>query len=246
MNTISNDGHSHDEIATEAAEQLRLPADVQALLMAHSHSVRLGRGESLFLKGSEPNALFGVVQGRLRVSAAGRDGREAVISVLEPGHWFGEVSLLIGRERVYDTCAVEASEVAVVDADDFHRLVREWPDVHMAFTRLVCHRLRQALAWIDDVILQPLPARLAHRLLTLEARAAAPVAGERLVVSQEDLAAMLGVSRQSVNRQLKAWEREGLLSLRYGGIELHDRPRLLEQADGEAAGTAVSARASSA
>jgi len=98
----------------------------------------------------------------------------------------------------------------------------------MAFTRLVCLRLRQALAWIDDVILMPLPVRLAHRLLTLDARASSPGegGGTLLGVSQEDLSFMLGVSRQSVNRQLKLWEEDGTLRVRYRSIELLSRAQL--------------------
>ena len=214
--------------APDAADRLRLPGDVQHLLLQAAHRRQLQRGDSLFLKGSAPDALFGVVSGALRVSVVAPGGREAVIAVLEPGHWFGEVSLFVGRERVYDTCAVEPAEIAVVAAEDFHRLVDTQPAVHMAFTRLVCMRLRQALAWIDDAILQPLPVRLAHRLLTLDARpgAAAPDGAAVLAVSQEDLASMLGVSRQSVNRQLKLWEDEGVLRVGYRVVELMDRTRL--------------------
>lgn len=208
---------------------MRLADDVQQRLLAVAHRRTLVRGESLFHKGSSPDALFGVVSGSLRVSVVAPGGREAVIAMLEPGHWFGEVSLLVGRERVYDTCAVDTTEMAVVAAADFHRLVADHPDVHMAFTRLVCLRLRQALAWIDDVILMPLPVRLAHRLLTLDARAVAPAqdgGGTLLGVSQEDLSFMLGVSRQSVNRQLKLWEEDGTLRVRYRSIELLDRAQL--------------------
>lgn len=208
---------------------MRLADDVQQRLLAVAHRRTLVRGESLFHKGSSPDALFGVVSGSLRVSVVAPGGREAVIAMLEPGHWFGEVSLLVGRERVYDTCAVDTTEMAVVAAVDFHRLVAAHPDVHMAFTRLVCLRLRQALAWIDDVILMPLPVRLAHRLLTLDARAVAPAedgGGTLLGVSQEDLSFMLGVSRQSVNRLLKLWEEDGTLRVRYRSIELLDRAQL--------------------
>ena len=205
-----------------------LPEPVQRLLREHAQACHLKRGESLFLKGSEPDALFGVVSGRLRVSAAGRLGREAVIAMLEPGHWFGEVSLLIGRERVYDTVAVEPCEVAVVLADDFHRLIESRHDVHMAFTRLVCYRLREALAWIDDMILEPLPARLARQLLALDARGT----DSPLALSQDDLAAMLGVSRQSVNRQLRQWAEGGLIELRYGHVTLRDRAGLAATGSG--------------
>ncbi len=214
-----------------ADERLRLPEEVQDALLQVAHRRQLQRGDSLFLKGSAPDALFGMVQGALRVSVAAPDGREAVIAVLEPGHWFGEVSLFVGQERVYDTCAVEPSEVAVVQAADFHHLIATQPALHMAFTRLVCLRLRQALAWIDDAILQPLPVRLAHRLVTLDSRPARVDATTMvLAVSQEDLAFMLGVSRQSINRQLKQWEEEGVLRVGYRVVELLDRERLARYA----------------
>ena len=164
---------------------MRLADAVQRRLLEVAHRRTLGRGEALFLKGSSPDALFGVVRGSLRVSVVASGGREALIALLEPGHWFGEVSLLVGRERVYDTCAAEATEMAVIAAADFHRLVAEFPDVHMAFTRLVCLRLRQALAWIDDVILMPLPVRLANRLLALDAQGqGADSGGERRTVHE--------------------------------------------------------------
>ena len=120
--------------------------------------------------------------------------------------------------------------MAVIAAADFHRLVAEFPDVHMAFTRLVCLRLRQALAWIDDVILMPLPVRLANRLLALDAQGQGTDSGALLGVSQENLSFMLGVSRQSVNRQLKLWEEDGTLRVRYRGIELLNRAQLEQHA----------------
>ncbi len=215
--------------ASDASDRLRLPPTVQVRLLAVAHRRTLANGDSLFLKGSAPDALFGVVRGALRVSVVAANGREAVIAMLEAGHWFGEVSLLVGQERVYDSFATEATDVAVVSASDFHQLIAQHADVHMAFTKLVCQRLRQALVWIDDVILMPLAVRLAHRLLTIDARVAEAGADrgvQVLGVSQEDLAFMLGVSRQSVNRQLKLWEEQGVLRVDYRRIVLLDRALL--------------------
>lgn len=123
------------------------------------------------------------------------------------------------------------TEIALVSASDFHRLVATRPDIHMAFTRLVCLRLRQALAWIDDAILMPLPVRLARRLLSLTSSPAGLASGSAaLAASQEDLAFMLGVSRQSVNRQLKLWEADGTLRVTYRRIELLDPQKLTQHA----------------
>jgi CRP/FNR family transcriptional regulator, cyclic AMP receptor protein len=198
-------------------DEMRLPADVQAVLLAAARRTTLARGEALFRKGSLPDALFGVLTGQLRVSVVSASGREAVIALLDRDQWFGEVSLFVGAERVYDTCAVEDAEIAVVPAAAFHHLVATRPDVHLALTRLVCYRLRHALAWIDDAILMPLPVRLAHRLLAL-----ASAGTDALGVSQEELAFMLGVSRQSINRQLGLWQDQGLVRTSYGRIELVD------------------------
>jgi CRP-like cAMP-binding protein len=211
----------------DGADAMLLPRQVQAALLDVAHRRRLSPGDSLFLKGSMPDALFGVVQGMLRVSVSGASGREAVIATLKSGHWFGETSLLVGRERVYDTFAMEPTEMAIVSAKDFHRLIASDFDIHLAFSRLVGMRLRQALNWIDDVILNPLPVRLAHRLLVLtdEAHSHGLASGD-IGASQEDLSRMLGVSRQSVNRQLKMWEADGILRLEYKRIFLLDRDRL--------------------
>jgi CRP/FNR family cyclic AMP-dependent transcriptional regulator len=205
---------------TPPPDPMRLPDEVQALLLAQARFKPLAAGEPLFPKGALPDALYGVVSGSLRVSMAAPNGRAAVVAAMERGHWFGEVSLLIGKQRSYDTMAIEPCEIAIVNAAEFHALIASRPDVLLAFTRLVCHRLRQASMWIDDAILMPLSGRLAKRILTLEARASE--VGATLTVSQEELAMMLGVSRQSVNRQLRQWEADGVVRLHYGRIEVID------------------------
>jgi CRP-like cAMP-binding protein len=201
-----------------------LPIEVHRLLLQHASAKSLPAHDSLFLRGSAPNQLFGVVSGRVRVASTSPAGREALIAILEPGRWCGEVSLLVGEERVYDATAMVPSQLAIVDAAVFHRLVKEHADVHMAFTRLVCRRLREALDWVDRLMLDPLPSRMAYRLLDLHDSRGH---GGPLELSQEDLAAMLGVSRQSVNRELKLWAAEGLVEARYGRIRLVDRARLV-------------------
>lgn len=95
----------------DPSDHLRLPQGVQDQLLEVAHRRTLAPGDSLFFKGSAPDALFGVVRGALRVSVVAANGREAVIAMLEAGHWFGEVSLLVGQERVYDTYAVETTDM---------------------------------------------------------------------------------------------------------------------------------------
>ena len=207
---------------------LSLPAPVAELLLQASQRRKLVRGEPLFAYGSAPDAMFGMVTGAVRTSITSASGREFVLGLLEAGHWFGEVSLLDGLPRVYAAHAVGDCEVAVLPAAGFWPLAAKHPEVHLALTRLVCHRLRLALAWIDDTVLMPLPARLARRITALLQGGGASGESGVVPLSQEDLAAQLGVSRQSVNRQLKLWEKLGLLRIDYGCIAVHDRAALAQ------------------
>ncbi len=150
----------------------------------------------------------------------------------EPGQWFGEVSLFTGAPHPYDTRAMELTDVLAVSAAAFHRLVSERPAYLMELTRLVSMRCRLALDWIDETILLPLPMRLARRLIAAKetygqpGHRGHPAGAVSLRISQEDLSHMLGVSRQSVNRQLKQWESREILSLRYGMVTVLDHDAL--------------------
>ncbi|MCY1259868.1 HTH-type transcriptional regulator Cmr [compost metagenome] len=213
---------------TSVAPELLSP-ELEKLLRTHAIRRQLAKNEVLFTYGSSPDALFCVDKGLIRVSVTAANGREAVVSVLEPGQWFGEVSLFIDAPRVYDTRAVIDSELLVVPAIAFHRIVDGRPEFLLEFIRLICRRYRWALEWIDETILQPLPVRLARRLLAAQHAHMLSVPDDTrsaLRLSQEDLGHMLGVSRQSVNRQLKEWESQKVLRLEYGRVTLLDQDAL--------------------
>lgn len=206
-----------------------LSPELEAALRARAMRRKLARNEVLFTYGSSPEALFCVERGRVRFSVTAASGREAVLSVLEPGQWFGEVSLFMDAPRVYDARAVVDCEVLMVPARAFHAIVDDHPAFLMELTRLICRRYRWALEWIDETILQPLPVRLARRLLAAQHAHTLSAPADRnaaLQLSQEDLGHMLGVSRQSINRQLKEWEGQRILRLHYGHITFLDQDAL--------------------
>jgi CRP-like cAMP-binding protein len=213
-----------------------LSAAFERCLRQQALSRHLARNEVLFTRGSVPDALYCVNRGRIRLSSAGAAGKEVVLSLMEPGHWFGEVSLVTGAATIYDARAADDTEVLVVPAGAFHGIVDGQPQFLQEFMRLVCARYRWALAWIDESILLPFSIRLARRLLAAHdshgqsaaGAAAGPAVGPEagLRLSQEDLSNMLGVSRQSVNRQLKEWEASRLLRLDYGRVTLLNKAGL--------------------
>ncbi|SPA52158.1 Crp/Fnr family transcriptional regulator [Cupriavidus taiwanensis] len=216
------------DVSGHAGPELLSP-ELEAALRAHVMRRKLAKHEVLFTYGSSPEALFCVERGRMRFSVTAPNGREAVLSVLEPGQWFGEVSLFMDAPRVYEARAVVDCEVLMVPAQAFHAIVDLRPAFLMEFTRLICRRYRWALEWIDETILQPLPVRLARRLLAAQHAHALSAPADRdaaLQLSQEDLGHMLGVSRQSINRQLKEWEGQRILRLHYGHVTLLDQDAL--------------------
>lgn len=202
-----------------------LPPEVDAILLEASRVRTLVKSEAVFPQGSEPLGMFRVIQGTLRVNSLGANGRQLFLTQLTSGDWFGEVPLLDGLPRTYDVRAVSQATIAVLPASAFWQIIEGRPDVLLAITRLVCGRFRMAIDWAGSAILNPLPVRLANRLASLIKRPG--VEGELyLKISQENIAQQLGVSRQSVNRQLKIWEAEGLLTVRYSAVTILDLQKL--------------------
>ena len=195
-----------------------LPPEVAVKFLKAAQRKKLVKGQELFGLGSSPQAMFGLISGRMQVSMFSDDGRKFLAAQLSAGHWFGEVPLLDDEARAFHAEAVEATEVAILSATAFWDILNSDASVLLPVTRLVCSRYRAALSWIEDASLKPFPARLATRLLILADKGSSEV----VHLSQETLAFQLGVARQTVNKQLKVWERQGLLRLQYASVLLRD------------------------
>lgn len=202
----------------------KLSLELEGLLRAKARRLRLSKNETLYVRGSSPESIFCVESGAIQLSATSLNGREAVLNVVEPGRWFGELTVLIEEPRAHDAKALLSTDLLVVPAARLHEIVDNKPAYLLEFLRLVCHRYKWAMERIDAAILQPLSVRLAHRLLAAQATSSVEKATghPELRLSQEGLGQMLGASRQSVNKQLKEWESEGVLRVAYGRIILLD------------------------
>lgn len=207
-----------------------LSTDLDALLRQRARRLRLGKKEILFHCGSAPDALFCVERGVVRLCVTSASGREAVLGLVTPGHWFGEASIFAGQPRAHDAFAVAQSDLLVVPSKALHELVDDRPEYLLQFLRMMGIRYKLTLERMDGAVLQPLPVRLARKLLEacrVEALQSGPMAKVTLHVSQEGLGHMLGVSRQSVNKVLKQWEENGLILVSYRSILILN-PRKLE------------------
>jgi len=186
---------------------------------------RLAGGEVLFRKGDAGRQLYGVLSGRLKAVAAGGDGKEIVFNVCDPGEVIGEIALLDSNPRSASIVALEPSELLVLDRRDFLPFLEKHPRVAIQLAELLAARLRRLSESAEDGVLLALRARLAKKLVSLAQRYGRKMPEGVLIdlpLSQQELGEMVGTSRESINKQLRAWTEQGLLVMAKGKITLCD------------------------
>lgn len=205
----------------------QLPVSLQDSLLAAARLRRLAAGQWLFKRGDPPCGLYAVLEGSVRIGAVSEQGKEALLSLVESPHWFGEIGLFDGQPRTHDAFGVghcvllhipQAALLALLDDQPLH-----WRQLAL----LMSQKLRLAFINLEQLSLMPASARLAHRLLLI-ADGYGEIDPPRRVLQlpQEQLAAMLSLSRQTTNQILKALQGLGILDLKYGEIEILDAKRL--------------------
>jgi CRP-like cAMP-binding protein len=200
-----------------------LPDDLQERMLAGAVVRTLSARQRLFSRGDDADGLYAVLDGAIRVSGSSDSGREALLTLLEPPGWFGEISIFDGQPRTHDAIAESESLILHLPHFALDRILDEQPRYWRDLGLLVTSKLRLAFSAMEDMALLPISVRLARRLALM-----AEGYGERehqrrtVEVSQEQLAQMLSTSRQTANHLLKELEARGLIRLSYGTIEILD------------------------
>lgn len=205
-----------------------LGADALKRIAGLCHTQHLTAGETLFQKGDEGNALFGVRRGQIRIETGASDGTRLTLNFEGSGDLFGEIAVLDGRTRSADAVAAEPTELFVLRREDLLAYLEREPKVAIRLIELLCARLRNVSERMEESMLQPLPVRMARRLCAL-----AEDYGSEVHISQEQLGVYVGAARESVNRQLQQWRRDGILELKRGRIELLNLKKLASEARAE-------------
>lgn len=177
------------------------------------------KGETIFAQSDPGDGLYGVVTGRVRISASSADGKELFLNIMEPGDTFGEIALLDGHHRTATASATAPTELMIILREHFLALLQREPKLVTHLLQLLCQRIRWTSGLAEESALLGVPARLARRLLSLaqlHGRAAAD--GIHLTISQEEVARFLGVSRQIVNQYLQTWKAKRWVGLGRGKI----------------------------
>jgi CRP-like cAMP-binding protein len=181
---------------------------------------RLVRGDVLFSEGDDPDSLYVVLRGRIAIATKSFDGRESVLALMEAGDLFGELGLLDGLPRSAEARALESSEVLHVPYEPIELVLQERPQLLWGVVRMLANRLRTMDEALADSVFLDVTGRTAKRLLELADGADEFV----LPVTQEELAGMVGASRERVNKAIASF-------IRLGWIDQHDRRYRILQRD---------------
>ena len=172
-------------------------------------------------------------KGAVRVSSTSISGKQITLTYVEPGIWFGDVAIFDGDRRTHDAYAHGDSTILCVAKADFKKILASHVELYEALLRLHARRIRQLYGLVEDLNTLPLRARLAKQLLHLVRSYGIPSLSNAseirigLHLAQEELAQLLGASRQRVNQELKAMERDNAIRIEPGGLVVRERDALM-------------------
>lgn len=212
----------------------KLSPDLREAILARTTVRRMADGATLGARGTPALEWIAVAKGAVRVSSVSLSGKQVTLTYVEPGTWFGDIALFDGLPRTHDASAHGETTLLIVRKADFKELLAQHVELYDALLRLNCRRLRVMFDTIEDLNTRPLAARLAKQVMLL-ARRYGVQEGEEirigLQLAQEDLAQLLGASRQRVNQELKGFEREGAVRIEPTRLVVLSKDKLLAIAE---------------
>ncbi len=200
---------------------------------------RFKDGELISARGDSPEEWIACARGAVRVSSTSLSGKLITLTYVEPGIWFGDVSIFDGDSRTHDTYAHGDTTVLCVAKADFRKILSTHTELYEAMLRLHARRIRILFGLVEDLNTLPLRARLAKQLLHLVRSYGVPSLSDArevrigLQLAQEELAQLLGASRQRVNQELKSMEREDAIRIEPGGLVIRNREILMRIIDSD-------------
>jgi CRP-like cAMP-binding protein len=207
--------------------------DSEALdqLCRYAKHATLKRGAAIYAKGDPGNSLVVVISGTVKISVSSADGRSAILNLIGPGEIVGEVAVLDGQARTADCTANTNCEILIIDRREFLPFVRSQPALAMKFIELLCTRVRRTSDQVEQVILQNLPGRLASALIRLTEKHKTEPKGRTIAITQQEISEMVGMTRESINKQLRAWATREWVRLEHGAIVVLNVEMLRELAE---------------
>lgn len=197
-------------------------------LLKRAVTRNFSKGKPIYRKGEAATGLFVVVSGHAATSLESADSTHRPLRVYDPGDVLGEISMLEGTSRITGAVALEDASLKFVSRPDFEALLAGRPELAIGTVRYLCARFRRLHDDFDAMLTLDMPAKLARVILHLHHSFALPDKGNppALRLSQGEIAAMLGLSREWVGRELVKWRDAGIIDLGRKRLVIRDRPTL--------------------
>jgi CRP/FNR family transcriptional regulator, cyclic AMP receptor protein len=222
-----------DDVVRQAPLFAALDDEAAEALRSTMTRVEVPRGEAIFHEGDPGDRLYVIVEGKIKLGRASGDGRENLLAILGPGEMFGELSLFDPGPRNAAGTAVADTVLLGVGSDDLDEWLRGRPEVARHLLRALARRLRRTNEALADLVFSDVPGRVAKALLDLSERFGRPTEdGLRVAhdLTQEELAQLVGASRETVNKALADFASRGWLRLEARAVVLLDVDRLRKRA----------------
>jgi CRP/FNR family cyclic AMP-dependent transcriptional regulator len=206
-----------------------LSAEVREALAERLGRQQAARGTVVFIENEPGDTIFLVLTGKIKIARSSSDGRENLLAVLGPGDVFGELSLFDPGPRTATASAVVPSELATLGHEELQHWLGTRPDASRVLLRVLARRLRRTNDAMSDLIFTDVPGRVAKALLALADQFGAPTpTGLRVdhALTQEELAQLVGASRETVNKALADFAARGWITLESRAVVLLDTERL--------------------
>ena len=204
-----------------------------------AHVKRYQDGDLICSRGDPAEQWIACARGSVRVCSTTLTGKQITLTYVEPGIWFGDVAMFDGDRRTHDAYAHGATTIINVARADFQKILAQHPELYEALLKLQARRIRLLFGQVEDLNTLPLRARLAKQVGHLVRSYGVPSLSSNdewritLQLAQEELAQLLGASRQRVNQELKTMEREGVIRVEPGGLVVCDRHALQRIGDSD-------------
>ena len=196
----------------------------QQQLLSLGRKRQLSAGQPLFSRGDAFCGIYVLLDGQLLISGLHQSGRQALLTLLTPGQWLGEIALFDQKPRTHDAAALQETVLWHLPKAALQQLVHADPIWWQAFGQLLTSKLRQVFIELEDRAVLSAALRLARRLVQLSQQQA------DIPLQQEQLGQLLSLSRQTTNQLLRQLVAQGLIQTQYGGITVLNRPALLQLA----------------
>lgn len=213
--------HMHDFIC-------ELPAAAREEFCELSMIREIKGGCTLYRQGDSSDSIYQLVDGKVKLCNYTQDGKESTAGEFQPGDCFGEMGFIDGMPRISHAVATETSHIRVMNKEAFEKWCVSHPEVYQSLTLMLCRRVRYLYTLREEASELTLNQRVALTILRMSLSRASDHGSREMYIamSQEELGRILGVSRQSINKELKALANQGFIQLRYGRIYIEDMQRL--------------------